>query len=179
MGGPIVVLKIIIAMNIALSPLDVTLVVAYLVGVTILGLWYSRGIKSSKDYFLAGRSLPWWAVGMSLVVSDIGRKDMVGWPRRLSLRPGDDELRSSAVRFRCWWPPLFMPFFRWRASTIPEYLGRQSKGPHDLRFSLGLLHDRNRGDDLRQPRQCSRARAELLASSADGILSPPTRPAAG
>ena len=46
-------------MNIALSPLDMTIVVLYLLGVTALGLWYSRGIKSSKDYFLAGRSLPW------------------------------------------------------------------------------------------------------------------------
>lgn len=42
-------------MSIALSPFDMTLVVLYLVGVTTLGLWYSRGIRSSKDHFLAGR----------------------------------------------------------------------------------------------------------------------------
>jgi SSS family solute:Na+ symporter len=64
--------------EIALTGVDLALVLAYLVGVTGLGLWLSRGIKSSRDFFLAGKTLPWWAVGMSLVVSDIGAKDMVG-----------------------------------------------------------------------------------------------------
>ncbi|MDY0171133.1 MAG: sodium/solute symporter [Thermoguttaceae bacterium] len=115
-------------MNIALSPLDMTIVVLYLLGVTALGLWYSRGIKSSKDYFLAGRSLPWWAVGMSLVVSDIGAKDMVGL--------ATDGYRYGIVMMNfdfigCAFPVLvaaflFMPFF-WMAGvyTIPEYLGRR------------------------------------------------------
>ena len=58
-----------------LSALDLTIVVLYLVAVTGFGLWASRGIRTSKDFFLAGRSLPWWVAGMSLVVSDIGAKD--------------------------------------------------------------------------------------------------------
>ena len=115
-------------MDISLSPLDMTIVVLYLLGVTALGLWYSRGIKSSKDYFLAGRSLPWWAVGMSLVVSDIGAKDMVGL--------ATDGYRYGIVMMNfdfigCAFPVLvaaflFMPFF-WMAGiyTIPEYLGRR------------------------------------------------------
>jgi len=115
-------------MNIALTPLDMTLVVLYLVSVTGLGLWYSRGIRSSNDYFLAGRSLPWWAVGMSLVVSDIGAKDMVGL--------ATDGYRYGLVMMNfdflgCAFPVLvaaflFMPFF-WMAGvyTIPEYLGRR------------------------------------------------------
>lgn len=47
---------------------------AYLVGVTVLGLWYSRGIKSSEDYFLAGRSLPWWAAGVYTIPEYLGRR---------------------------------------------------------------------------------------------------------
>ena len=38
---------------------DLAIVIVYLVAVVALGLWASRGIKSSKDFFLAGRSLPW------------------------------------------------------------------------------------------------------------------------
>ncbi|HEY7699880.1 MAG TPA: sodium transporter, partial [Vicinamibacteria bacterium] len=64
--------------SVKLSALDLGLVVLYLVTVTGLGLWASRGIRTSRDYFLAGKSLPWWAAGMSLVVSDIGAKDMIG-----------------------------------------------------------------------------------------------------
>ena len=114
--------------KIALQPLDIALIVVYLLGVTLVGLWMSRGIKSSKDFFLAGRSLPWWAVGMSLVVSDIGAKDMIGLAA--------DGYRHGLVMMNydfigCIFPLLiaaflFMPFF-WMAGvyTIPEYLGRR------------------------------------------------------
>ena len=61
-----------------LGALDLGLIVCYLLAVGLLGLWFSRGVKTGKDFFLAGRSLPWWAAGLSLVVSDIGAKDMIG-----------------------------------------------------------------------------------------------------
>ncbi len=115
-------------MNVALSWLDISIMLGYVIGVVGLGMWLSRGIKSSKDYFLAGKSLPWWAVGMSLVVSDIGAKDMVGLAA--------DGYRWGMVMMNydfigCAFPLLvaaflFMPFL-WVAGvcTIPEYLGRR------------------------------------------------------
>lgn len=111
-----------------ISQIDVALVVLYLVGIAAIGLWVSRGVKSGKDLFLGGRSLPWWAVGTSLVVSDIGAKDMVGL--------ADDGYRFGLVMTNfdligCVFPVLiaaflFMPFL-WLAGvyTIPEYLGRR------------------------------------------------------
>ncbi len=111
-----------------LQTIDIVLIVVYLIFVTGAGLWLSRGVRSSKDFFLAGRSLPWWAVGMSLVVSDIGAKDMVGL--------AGDAYRYGIVMMNfdfigCAFPVLvaaflFMPFF-WMAGvfTIPEYLGRR------------------------------------------------------
>ncbi len=113
---------------IQLGWIDATLVVLYLLAVLGLGLWISRGVKSSKDFFLAGRSLPWWAVAMSLVVSDIGAKDMIGVAAD-SYRYGVVMMNfdfigcSLAVLVAAF---LFMPFF-WMAGiyTIPEYLGRR------------------------------------------------------
>jgi SSS family solute:Na+ symporter len=111
-----------------LSALDASIVVVYLVGITALGLWASRGVRTSADFFLAGRSLPWWVAGMSLVVSDIGAKDMVGL--------AGDAYRYGIVMMNfdfvaCTMPLLiaaflFMPLF-WGAgvTTIPEYLGRR------------------------------------------------------
>jgi SSS family solute:Na+ symporter len=111
-----------------LSPLDITILVLYLAGVVALGVVASRGIRTSRDLFLAGRSLPWWVAGMSLVVSDIGAKDMVGL--------AGDAYRYGIVMMNfdfvgCTFPVLiaaflFMPLF-WGAgvSTIPEYLGRR------------------------------------------------------
>src|SRR5690606_30827322 len=111
-----------------LSTLDAAIIVIYLVGIVGLGLWASRGITTSHDFFLAGRSLPWWVAGMSLVVSDIGAKDMVGL--------AGDAYRYGIVMMNfdfvaCTMPLLiaaflFMPLF-WGAgvTTIPEYLGRR------------------------------------------------------
>ncbi len=111
-----------------LGTIDAILVVLYLLAVVSLGLWMSRGVKSTKDFFLAGKSLPWWAVAMSLVVSDIGAKDMIGVAAD-SYRYGAVMMNfdfigcSLAVLIAAF---LFMPFF-WMAGiyTIPEYLGRR------------------------------------------------------
>ncbi len=111
-----------------LEPIDIAVVALYLIGIAALGLWVGRGMKSGRDLFLGGRSLPWWAVGASLVVSDIGAKDMVGL--------ADDGYRYGLVMTNfdligCVFPVLvaaflFMPFL-WLAGvyTIPEYLGRR------------------------------------------------------
>ena len=61
-----------------LSGIDYVLIILYLVFTVGLGMYIGRKIKTGKDYFLAGRSLPWWAVGMSMVVSDIGAADIIG-----------------------------------------------------------------------------------------------------
>ena len=114
--------------SLQLSPLDIAIIVLYLIGIAALGVLASRGIRTSHDFFLAGRSLPWWMAGMSLVVSDIGAKDMVGL--------AGDAYRYGIVMMNfdfvgCTFPVLiaaflFMPLF-WGAgvSTIPEYLGRR------------------------------------------------------
>jgi len=114
--------------TVKLGLLDSVLVGGYMVIVTGLGLWLTRGVKTSRDYFLAGKTLPWWAVGMSLVVSDIGAKDMVGLAA--------DGYRYGLVMMNfdfigCAFPVLaaaflFMPFL-WIAGvyTVPEYLGRR------------------------------------------------------
>ncbi len=114
--------------SLALDPIDAALVVLYFVVIAVIGLWLSRGVKTGKDLFLGGRTLPWWAVGTSLVVSDIGAKDMVGL--------ADDGYRYGMVMMNfdfigCIFPVLvaaflFMPYL-WLAGvyTIPEYLGRR------------------------------------------------------
>ena len=60
-----------------LTPIDTVIIGAYLVAVLVLGCLFSRYVKSSGDFILAGKSLPFWAIGMSIVVSDIGAIDMV------------------------------------------------------------------------------------------------------
>ena len=54
---------------------DLAIFIVYILFIVGLGLWVSRDKKGhekdSKDYFLAGKSLPWWAIGASLIAANI------------------------------------------------------------------------------------------------------------
>src|SRR6187401_2208670 len=61
-----------------LTSTDYLVIISYLTATMAIGLWVGSYVRSGSDFFLAGRSLPWWAVGFSLVATDIGGTDMVG-----------------------------------------------------------------------------------------------------
>jgi solute:Na+ symporter, SSS family len=98
------------------------------VGGSILFGWYmSRKVKAGKDsshFFLAGRNLPWWIVGLSLYATNIGAEHLVGLTGdsyRYGLCAGTVELTTvmclgiaSAV--------LFPHYIRNNVFTIPEFL---------------------------------------------------------
>ncbi len=50
--------------------LDLGVLVVYLLGVTAWGAWLGRGQSGATDYFLGSRSLPWWAVLLSVVATE-------------------------------------------------------------------------------------------------------------
>ncbi len=63
------------------APLDYIVFIAYGLLIVTLGLWVSRtknGIqKTAQDYFLASRSLPWWAIGASLLAANISAEHFI------------------------------------------------------------------------------------------------------
>ena len=65
-----------------LELLDILILVAYAVLILGVGLWMSRTKKGeekdSKDYFLASKSLPWWAIGASLIAANISAEQFIG-----------------------------------------------------------------------------------------------------
>ena len=54
-----------------LTTLDWAALITYLVGIVALGLWAGRGSRGMSDFFLAGRSMSWWAVGLSVMATQI------------------------------------------------------------------------------------------------------------
>src|SRR6266576_447760 len=58
--------------------LDWLVVVAYIVWVVYDGLRRSKGTDKVDGYFLANRSLPWWAVGLSVIATQMSAVTMVG-----------------------------------------------------------------------------------------------------
>ncbi|WP_286233513.1 sodium/sugar symporter [Thalassotalea sediminis] len=65
-----------------LATLDMGVFIAYVLGLLILALWISRedkqGGKNTEDYFLASKALPWWAIGASLIASNISAEQIIG-----------------------------------------------------------------------------------------------------
>lgn len=59
---------------------DLTILIGYLLAMMGFGLWIAFRSKSedSKDYFLASKALPWWAVGGSLIASNISTEQILG-----------------------------------------------------------------------------------------------------
>ena len=59
--------------------IDYAIVVAYFIGVVAHGIYVSRKQSGgSEDYFLAGRSLPWYLIGFSLFASNMSGSSFVG-----------------------------------------------------------------------------------------------------
>jgi sodium-coupled monocarboxylate transporter 8/12 len=97
---------------------------AYMVGTILLGLSFTRKQKSLAGYFLAERSAPWWAVGISVVACDLSAISYMGGPSWTY----HNDLRYAMATFM--FPVmavvvayLFIPFLaRLKVFTIYEYL---------------------------------------------------------
>src|SRR5882757_1782643 len=63
-----------------IHPVDLAIVVVYLLAVTALGLWFRRGQRDVRDYFLGGRSAPWWALALSIVATETSTLTIIGTP---------------------------------------------------------------------------------------------------
>ena len=65
-----------------LEPIDLIVFVGYCCLIVGIGIFVSREkkghVKNSSDYFLASKALPWWAVGASLIASNISAEQLKG-----------------------------------------------------------------------------------------------------
>lgn len=62
------------------APLDYAIVVVYLSGVTVAGILIAGKQRSSRDYFLGGKEMSWWSVGLSIVASETSTLTFISIP---------------------------------------------------------------------------------------------------
>jgi len=60
--------------------IDLLIIVAYLAGTVAFGAWFSRSQKDVKDYFVGGRSVPWWAIMGSIVATETSTVTFISVP---------------------------------------------------------------------------------------------------
>lgn len=65
---------------IAMRYLDLAVIVAYLLGITWFGARFRSGQRTLRDYFLGGRSAPWWAIALSIVSAETSTLTIIGTP---------------------------------------------------------------------------------------------------
>lgn len=63
-----------------LAFVDLAVICVYLLAVVALGIWSGRVERDAEDYFLAGRALPWYLIGLSLFASNMSRSTTKGLP---------------------------------------------------------------------------------------------------
>jgi solute:Na+ symporter, SSS family len=64
----------------SLTGLDAVVLVAYIVGVTAFGTWFGGRQRGARDYFLAGRSVPAWAICFSIVATETSALTFISIP---------------------------------------------------------------------------------------------------
>ena len=63
-----------------LNQFDLALIAVYLVGITLFGLRFRKQQRSLRDYFLAGRDIPWWAIALSIVAAETSTLTIISVP---------------------------------------------------------------------------------------------------
>jgi solute:Na+ symporter, SSS family len=63
-----------------LNRLDYLIIAAYLAGINLFGLQFRKRQRSLKDYFLADRNIPWWAIALSIVAAETSTLTIISIP---------------------------------------------------------------------------------------------------
>jgi SSS family solute:Na+ symporter len=63
-----------------LNHLDFGIIALYLIGITLFGLRFRKRQRSLRDYFLADRSIPWWAIALSVVAAETSTLTIISIP---------------------------------------------------------------------------------------------------
>ena len=107
-----------------MSTLDWTVLSVYLVCIVSFGYWVGRGNRKVDDFFLAGRSMPWWAVGLSVMATQISAITLIG----TTSQAYNDGMRFLVTYFALPFAMVILcvtlvPFFyRAKVFTAYEYL---------------------------------------------------------
>jgi solute:Na+ symporter, SSS family len=63
-----------------MAALDLAIIVVYLAGITLFGLRFRKKQRSLRDYFLADRNIPWWAISLSIVAAETSTLTIISVP---------------------------------------------------------------------------------------------------
>lgn len=133
-------------------PLSAAVVLlSYVLAITAFGTWLGRRSRSVQDYFLAGRSVPWWAIAACIVATETSTLTFIGVPGQAYLGNwGFLQLVMGYVIARILIAFLFLPaYFKGSIFTSYELLQRRFGTPVRTVSAGIFLMYRTVGDGIR------------------------------
>src|SRR5215470_11800133 len=120
--------------------LDLTVILVYLLAITWFGARFGRGQKSLRDYFLGGRTAPWWAITLSIVSAETSTLTIVGTPAlAFEGNLGFLQLVLGYLLARIVISVLFLPhYFRGEMYTAYELMRRRF-GEHIRKLTASIF----------------------------------------
>ncbi|MEC8438282.1 MAG: sodium/solute symporter [Pseudomonadota bacterium] len=109
-----------------MHPIDLTVVIVYAGLIIFVGIRFSQRVKTAMDFFLAGRSLVWWVIGLSIIGTNVDTNGYIGASGNaysIGIAQANFEW-IGAIPAMIIAALIFIPLY-WRAGvySIAEYLG--------------------------------------------------------
>lgn len=136
-----------------MKALDLIIIFGYLIGIVLFGTWFGRKQKTTADYFLGDRSVPWWAVAFSIVATETSTITFISIPGVAFARGGNFgflQLVFGYLLGRIVISILFIPsYFRGELLTVYQLLDRRFGGKIKMVAASLFVVMRNIADGIR------------------------------
>lgn len=136
-----------------MKALDLAIIFGYLIGIVLFGTWFARKQKTTSDYFLGDRSVPWWAVAASIVATETSTITFVSVPGIAFARGGNFQFLQLVFGYllgRVVIAILFIPsYFRGELLTVYQLLDRRFGGKIKVLAASLFVVMRNIADGIR------------------------------
>lgn len=136
-----------------MQTLDLIIIFGYLIGVTAFGVWFSGRQKTTEDYFVGDRNVPWWAIAASIVATETSTITFISVPGIAFAKGGNFgflQLVFGYMLGRIVISLLFIPmYFKGELLTVYQLLGERFGSKVKMLASSLFVIMRNIADGIR------------------------------
>ncbi len=136
-----------------MQTLDLVIIFGYLIGITAFGIWYAGKQETTEDYFVGDRSVPWWAIAMSIVATETSTITFISVPGIAFAKGGNFQFLQLVFGYilgRIVISLLFIPmYFKGELQTVYQLLGERFGGKVKILASGLFVVMRNIADGIR------------------------------
>ncbi len=136
-----------------MQTLDLIIIFGYLIGITVFGIWFSGKQETTEDYFVGDRSVPWWAIAMSIVATETSTITFISVPGIAFARNGNFQFLQLVLGYmlgRIVISLIFIPlYFKGDLQTVYQLLGERFGSRVKMLASSLFVVMRNIADGIR------------------------------